>query len=510
MIRDRGKPVFGKGMFRYFDTPAKLQEDLQACRKARKLAADLNFSEITAETQVISGYLEMLNELYNIATFLDRVTPPTDADREKLQATLASFAEAGGQTSEGLRAWVDACLPKAGGSRLGDTIQVTEQTVTDVANALAPLGVRTGLLAYMSRQIGTWQDSDFEEKQTIRKQWDVTAGVLGPGTYQLRPVYTKGWNGLNTIRVALASAPKDQPENLTEVVVDPHRSFSGAEPKDDLFTLELPAYDPNAKYFILADVQGVKSSDKPVDRRGCSGVVNFWKVRRPGEAIPELPLLPMADSEKARFGATRFAKSGLHVGVVPGYGAESALTFLKTKADIDAQPIYNVTAENLKECHVLIVPQPRLAETFSSQLASLLARFVTNGGGLLTTHNSVGYKGIPVILPEICKGGLNHPRDRGWKVVADHPAVHGLPQGKQLAESYYDYVTLDPGPNATVIASGWTDSPPVMVAGESGKGRYVACGLGVCIGAADDADVVPTPDEAVLLESVVRWLGGKR
>ncbi|MEI6501571.1 MAG: glycoside hydrolase family 20 zincin-like fold domain-containing protein, partial [Armatimonadota bacterium] len=319
MIRDRAKPVFGKGMFRYFETPAKLQADLLACEKAEKLAAELNFPEITAETQVIGGYLKMLSELDNMANFVTRTTPPTEADRLKLQATLGAFAQAGAQSSDGLRAWVSACLPDSGGSRLGDTIQVTEQTVTDVANALAPLGVRTGLLAYMSRQIGVWQDSDFEEKQTIRKQWDVTTGVLGPGTYQLRPVYTKGWNGLNTSRVALATAPKDQPDKLTEVVVDAHHSFSGAEPKDDLFTLQLPAYDPNVKYFILADIQGTKSSDKPVDRRGCNGVVNFWKVRQPGEVPQELPLLPMSDAEKARFGATRFTKPGLHVGIVPGY-----------------------------------------------------------------------------------------------------------------------------------------------------------------------------------------------
>lgn len=142
-------------------------------------------------------------------------------------------------------------------------------------------------------------------------------------------------------------------------------------------------------------------------------------------------------------------------------------------------------------------------------MAALLTRFVAEGGGLLTTRNSVGYKGVPVLVPEVCKGGLSHPRDGGWKIVADHPALKGLAQGKRLTESYYDYVVLDPGPQGTVIARGWTDGPPLMVAGPSGKGRYIACGLGVCIDAGNDEDVAPTPDEALLLESAVRWLGGR-
>lgn len=510
MIRDRARPVLGKGMYRYFETPEKLQADLRAAAKAERLAADLNLPEITAETRVIGGYVKMLAGLYDMAGFVTRATPPTDADRLKLQSTLNAFAEAGAQTSEGLRAWDEACLPGGGGSRLGDTVQVTEQTVTDVAMALAPFGVRTALLAYMSRQIGVWQDSDFEEKEAIRKQWDVTGSVLGPGTYQLHPVYTRGWNGLDTTRVALATAPKDQPDKLTEVAVDQHTSFSGAQPRDDLFVLPLPEYDPAVRYFIVAEIRGVRSSDKPVDRRGCNGVVHFCKVRQPGEATPQLPLLPMSDAEKARFGATKFTGSGLHVGVWPGFGAETILADLKTKAGLDGQPVFSLTPENLRECQVLIVPQPRLPERLTPQVAAVLTRFVRDGGGLLTIHDSVGYRGLPVVLPEVCQGGKAHPRDGGWKVLADHPAVQGLGRGKQLTESYYDYVTLAPGPQGTVLAEGWTGGPPVIVAGESGKGRYVACGLGLCIGAADDSDVPPTPDEARLLESVVRWLGEKR
>ncbi len=151
MVRDRAKPVWGKGLYRYFDTEARLQHDLAACRKAEQLAAALDFPEIAAETRVIAGYLEMLHTLYDITSFVSRTMPPTEADRMTLQRNLTAFSAAGAQTSEGLRAWADVCLPGSGGARLGDTIQVTEQTVTEVATALAPFGVRTPLIAFMTK-----------------------------------------------------------------------------------------------------------------------------------------------------------------------------------------------------------------------------------------------------------------------------------------------------------------------------------------------------------------------
>jgi hypothetical protein len=75
--------------------------------------------------------------------------------------------------------------------------------------------------------------------------------------------------------------------------------------------------------------------------------------------------------------------------------------------------------------------------------------------------------------------------------------------------SYYDYITLRPGPSGTVVARGVATGEPVVVCGTAGKGRYVACGLGIAFGAADDADCTPLPGEALLLSNMVSWVGGK-
>ena len=72
-------------------------------------------------------------------------------------------------------------------------------------------------------------------------------------------------------RVALASAPADAPEKLTEVAVDEHEGEAAYRNKDNTYTLEVKAHDPQARYFLVAHIKGVRSSDKDENRRGCEG-----------------------------------------------------------------------------------------------------------------------------------------------------------------------------------------------------------------------------------------------
>ena len=117
----------------------------------------------------------------------------------------------------------------------------------------------------------------------------------------MRFTHTEGYNGATVSRVALVWSPKDHPQQRTEVAVDKHHGVIGYTPKDPIYTLQLPAYDDTLSYFVIADLHAPHSSDKPVERRGCNGSITLWKVRQPGEATKPLPLLPMSQSEKARY-----------------------------------------------------------------------------------------------------------------------------------------------------------------------------------------------------------------
>ena len=102
-----------------------------------------------------------------------------------------------------------------------------------------------------------------------------------------------------------------------------------------------------------------------------------------------------------------------------------------------------------------------------------------------------------------------HFRDNVVKLPAEHPIGKGLPLGQGLKGSYYDYITLQPGPAGVVVARGAATGEPVIVCGQPGKGRYVACGLGIAFSAADDSDCPPLPEEGILLANMVLWVGGK-
>ena len=510
VIRNQGKFTLGKGPFRYFPDERHIQDDLATCATATKLAAELGDPWISAETQVITGYLTMLAKARSISELISRSAPPSDAEREELSHDLFALAQAGRQVNEGLSAWEAASLGGKGGSRLSDTREITDNTVAGISTALRPFGVRNPLAPYLVAEVGQYHSDDFEVKQAITRTVEVTPRVFGDGTYQVRFTHTQGYNGAITSAVTLVSAPADHPEQTTEIATDKHTGVIGYTPKDPVYTLNLPAYDEKLRYFIVCGISGPKSSDKPLDRRGCNGSITFWKVQAPGEEIKQLPLLPMSDAEKARYGGPKFQTGGLRVGVVQGgFGSEAMLRTLQGAAGVDAQPLYLVTPQYLKGCQAVIVPQPHTPESFSPQVAALLARFVSDGGGLVTTHSAVGYRGLPSVVPEVCAQGLSNFRDNLFRLPAEHPIGRGLPLAQGLRESYYDYITLKPGPAGAVVARGTATGEPVVVCGPSGKGRYVACGLGIGINPSDDKDCQPTADEAMLLTNMVKWAGGQ-
>jgi len=78
-----------------------------------------------------------------------------------------------------------------------------------------------------------------------------------------------------------------------------------------------------------------------------------------------------------------------------------------------------------------------------------------------------------------------------------------------LFHIYYDHIELEPGPQGAVLANAAQSGRPVVVAGTSGKGRYVACGMIIGL-SADNSEIAPTGAERILLENAVRWCSGQQ
>jgi len=140
----RTRPALGQGMFRYFPTVAHIEKDVAICDAALKLAEELHDPAILAETRVIRGYVGMVRGIERIAS---AIAGKKELDRETTQTVQTEFdrlAAAGKETVEALRAWQQAVAPDSTAPRFADTVRVTEETVTAVAEALAPLGIKAG------------------------------------------------------------------------------------------------------------------------------------------------------------------------------------------------------------------------------------------------------------------------------------------------------------------------------------------------------------------------------
>jgi hypothetical protein len=508
MVAGRAKPVLGEGMFRYFPTVEHIEHGLAACEKAVAIAKRLDEPTILAETRVVQGYVQMVREIHTIVKRVSESKRPDLAERIELQKTVSRLCAAGVQTAEALKGWERSISQGIGGSRFIDTVDVTETTVVGIGDALAPLGIRNPIKPYLRKEIGEWVTKDFDEKVRITKTLDVTDHVSVAGDYRVGFKYTSGWWGLTIFRVALASAPANKPKQLTELSADEHNGVAAARNKANVYTVTLKKHDPAARYFIVADIRGVTSRGKPSDRQGCNGAV-WMKAVLPEDWLEKLKdVRPLTDEELARKHAVKFGKKGLRVAVVQGgYGSTTLLAALRKVKGIDAQPLTGFYPDVLEHCQVIVLPQPK-AEIGKDTVAAL-ERFVRAGGGLVTTHNAVGYRGHPLIITDVCARGLEHVRDKQWVAVAEHPTTAGIDLNKPLPHSYYDHIELEPGPNALVLARAAESRRPVIVCGSFGKGRYLACGLAIGL-APNSKDAPPAGAEKTLLENAVRWCGRAR
>jgi len=155
------------------------------------------------------------------------------------------------------------------------------------------------------------------------------------------------------------------------------------------------------------------------------------------------------------------------------------------------------------QCQVIVLPQMRGTPPPVAVITAL-EDFVKQGGGLISTHDAVGYRAMPKLLATVCAGGKTHARNEAWQIVAEHPVAAGLPAKQALPQTYTDHIQLLPGPDGTVVAESANTHVPVVLAGTVGKGHYVACGLLVGTDAQAE-EATATGAEATLLLNAVRW-----
>jgi len=215
------------------------------------------------------------------------------------------------------------------------------------------------------------------------------------------------------------------------------------------------------------------------------------------------------EAERARYGAPKVEGEGLRVGVYrEGYGSTGIWAALKSIDAFLPFYIWNVLPATLDVCEVVVIPQPKEMMAVREVEWNVLREWVASGGGLLVTHDMVGYRWMQPILPEICRGGTAHMDRTTCTVSRAHTVTGGIEPGRIFTHSYYDRIVLEPGEDGEVLIVDPEDKAPLLLIGSFQKGRYIANGM--CTGLdVDDTDVEPEGPERTVLINAVRWLGGQ-
>ena len=216
-----------------------------------------------------------------------------------------------------------------------------------------------------------------------------------------------------------------------------------------------------------------------------------------------------AAERELRNGPPKFSGPGIRVGVWQnaGYGSAPILENLRAAPDISAAPLYNLRTESMAACNVVILTQPRekIILFKNKKIMDAVRAYVRGGGGVLATHALVGIRGFVPVAPEIATGNDRIPGNT-WRAVSRHPVARGL-TGEVYRSTFNDRIGIRLGKHGTAVVE-TPDGTPIAAAGKLGKGRYVACGLGIGIGKGDRDGNVSIAEKKLLLNAA-RWLAGK-
>lgn len=247
-------------------------------------------------------------------------------------------------------------------------------------------------------------------------------------------------------------------------------------------------------------------------RLAVSGSLRFADDTRRGFITRSRPLRVLDADEYAihrgLLPAPRPPDGRPRVGVLAdGYGGRGMIAALRRMGDIEVEPVEQINADTARRFQALIITQGRAGVSVDERLAAALRGWIASGGGLMATHDAVGFRGHAPIAPEVCGRGLDNPRTTEV-VLGEAPLVPEEYRGATLSHAFYDHITLEPGERGQVIAAN-RDGAPVVVAGLVGQGRFVASGIAFGLDA-DTQEREPVGEEAQLLRELTLWIAGAR
>ena len=202
---------------------------------------------------------------------------------------------------------------------------------------------------------------------------------------------------------------------------------------------------------------------------------------------------------------------GIKVGVYHrGLGAEGIIKALQKKG-FRVFSLPRIDTQSLDYADVVIIPQCESPIFFNHGIKDI-RKYVKEGGGVLLTHDAVGYRAHKIAFPEIGKG-ITNPKLDLVKVIEEHPITYGLKKGEIFIHSYADHIALEKASLGKVLIED-KRGYPVVIAGRLGKGKVVLNGMITGYASKKRGNFAgeekkPEGGELKVLVNAVGWLGSK-
>jgi len=274
------RPHLGAGHFLYFPTMKHFDADLAACDRAMSLANAIQSPAITEETHVIRGLVGMLKGLYLMADAVAAGKKMTATERRQAADALKLLDLANQEAREGLLAWGSAVAPQRLTCRFVDAVDCLDQVMTEASDAAIRLGIPDPGSSYRVRRIGQWTNDTFRSGPAQQVTWPVSNFVTGPGRYEVAFHFDdRGWYGVEIQQVRLVAGAMDAAPQR-ELARDAHPGISRYQSENAAYQLELKSYDPKDRYFIVAQLVGIRLTS-PNDRSASVGAATIRKCKQP-------------------------------------------------------------------------------------------------------------------------------------------------------------------------------------------------------------------------------------
>jgi len=492
--------------------PAGLKKAHACARGALELAGKSGSWLMRNESEFTLACFECLDALRIISVLTD--SPPVDQDGKRTTAEQLDRLDRAAHAVRVSRfEWYDWTRQRPH-YRFYYTATVLLRTCDAVRTVLQPLGIPDPRPDTRFTEIGEWSNANFSRPRFGDVELDITDRVPEQGgSYHVVLTHIDG-SGIENMTARLIAVGPDSKRRTASVSPEWWGVGSQYGKEARLF---VPAKKAGERYILALRLRSYDPVLKGQDEPHTEGVIGMRRVYGRGE-------FPSAGGRRSDLGqaAARgkaetsvnplvWSKGAtIRVGVTDGWGSGTIISALRKQAGIDASPLRRLTAAALRQCHVIIVPQA-LTPNRLKRDAPKITQFVANGGGVLFTHDAVGYRAHAAMFKSV-GGGRLHPKLAKLKVSREHPVTAGLKVNHGFLPGFlYDHVIIKPGADGEVLVTD-EQGDPVVVAGASGKGRVVLDGK--LTGRAGDrtdssgADGEPTGTELTILINAVHWLAG--